>query len=483
MNVLFVVAEADPFVKTGGLGDVGGSLPLATHNAAAQVRVILPKYSRIPGVYLNQMRPAAQCSVKLAWRRIEYRIEVMEHKGVLFYFIDNGYYFNREKIYGYDDEGERFAFLDKAVLECLPHIGFRPDVIHCHDWHTALIPLMLKEDYGHDPYYFGMRTVLTIHNLAYQGRFSTALFEDVLGYGGHRAAWEKLEFYGGINYLKAGLMAADALTTVSPSYAREIQNAYFGEMLDGVLRHRQRQLQGILNGIDTDQYDPAHDPYLAAGDNGTFAGKGANKQNLQEILGLPVRADLPVLALVSRLVDQKGIDLLVHVLAEILEMDLQMVILGTGDKRYEDILNRFAYQYPDKIAVRLMFDEALAHKIYGGADMLLMPSLSEPCGLSQMIAMRYGVLPIVRETGGLKDTVQAWNQITGAGNGFSFANYNAHELLFTVQRAVKLFREDKAVWQGLMEHARRCDFSWKKSAQQYIELYQTITGRQTAGLL
>lgn len=474
MNILFVVAEAYPFAKTGGLGDVGGSLPIALNNSKTNVRVILPKYGCIPEEYLSQMRLVASFKVELAWRRIECSIGVLEYQGVHFYFLNNEYYFHQEKLYGYDEDGERFAFFCKAVLESMTHLNFQPDIIHCNDWHTALIPLMLKENYGNNPYYFGMRTVLTIHNLKHQGFFPVSFFEDILGYGGHKAAWEKLEFYGGINYLKAGLLSADALTTVSPTYAQEIQNAYFGENLDGVLRQRKNQLQGILNGIDVNKYDPQNDPHLVVNYRSFLCKEEENKKDLQEILSLPVRSDLPVIAFVSRLVDQKGLDLLAHILEEMLSMDLQMVILGTGDKKYEEMAAHFAHKYPYKIAVRVMFDEALAHKIYGGADILLMPSQYEPCGLSQMIAMRYGTIPIVRETGGLKDSVQPYNEFTGEGNGFSFANYNAHELLFTVQRVVRLFYEDKIAWKGLVENAGKSDFSWEKSAKQYLNLYQAI---------
>jgi len=477
VNILFIVAEAYPFAKTGGLGDVGGSLPVSLNNAKTNVRVMMPKYGCIPEEYLNQMRPVTSFSVNLAWRRIECSIDVLNYQGAQFYFLNNEYYFHQEKLYGYDEDGERFAFFCKAALESLTHLNYQPDIIHCNDWHTALIPLMLKENYGKNPFYFGIRTVLTIHNLKHQGTFPVAIFDDVLGFGGHKTAWEKLEFYGGINYLKAGLLSADALTTVSPTYALEIQNSYFGENLDGVLRQRKDHLQGILNGIDTKKYDPQNDPNLVVNYRSSLCKKEENKKDLQEILGLPVRIELPVIAVVSRLVDQKGLDLLAHILEEMLSMDLQIVILGTGDKKYEEMFNYFAQKFPYKLAACVVFDDVLAHKIYGGADILLMPSQFEPCGLSQMIAMRYGTIPVVRETGGLRDTVNPYNELTGEGNGFSFANYNAHELLFTVQRAVKLFSEDKVAWKGLAENARKSDFSWEKPAKQYIELYKMIGQR------
>jgi starch synthase len=476
MKVLFVIAEAYPFAKTGGLGDVGGSLPIVLNKSpTAKVRVMMPKYGCIPEEYLKQMRVVTSFKVDLAWRRIECSIEELEYFGTYFYFLNNEYYFGQEKLYGSENDGERFAFFCKAALESLPYLHFRPDIIHCNDWHTALIPLMLQEDFGHNPYYYGMKTVFSIHNLKYQGIFPKVVFDDVLGYGGHKLAWEKLEFYGEINYLQAGLLAADLLTTVSPTYAQEIQNAYFGENLDGILRQRKEKLRGILNGIDTKKYDPLIDPHLAVNYRSSLCQKEKNKEALQEILNLPVRGDLPLLALVSRLVDQKGLNLVTHILEEMLSMELQVVILGTGDQKYEEFFSHLAHKYPFKIAVRIMFDEVLAHQIYAGADMLLMPSQYEPCGLAQMIAMRYGTIPIVRETGGLKDTVLPYNKYTGEGNGFSFANYNAHELLFTVQRAVKLFFEDKNAWKGLAENARKSDFSWEKSAKQYLELYHSLS--------
>jgi starch synthase len=474
MKVLFAIAEAAPFAKTGGLGDVGGSLPAALAAAKIDVRVMLPKYGFIPEELQKDCRPLTHVKVQLGWRKQECGIEELNYQGVHYYFFNNAQYFGRERLYGYEDDGERFAFFAKAVLESLTCLNFQPDILHCHDWHTALIPLLLTENYGHHPYYYGIKTVLTIHNLKYQGQFAAAYFDDVLGLSGHKTAWEKLSFDGGINCLKAGLLAADALTTVSPTYAREIQNPYFGEKLDGILRQRHSDLHGILNGIDVSQYDPQTDPFLAVNYRSSLCKKEENKVDLQQILNLPVRRDVPLLAIVSRLVDQKGLDLVAHVLEEMLGMDLQLVVLGSGEKRYEDMFRYFAGKYPAKIAVRLAFDNVLAHKIYGGADLLLMPSLYEPCGLSQMIAMRYSTIPVVRETGGLKDSVRPYNEFTGEGNGFSFRNYNAHELLFTVQRAVRLYYENKNAWKGLAENARRVDFSWQNPAAQYAALYQAV---------
>jgi len=474
MNVLFVIAEAYPFAKTGGLGDVGGSLPAALQNSKTNVRVIMPKYRSIPDELMANRKEVTRFTLDLAWRKLYCGIEEVSYQGIHYYFVDNEYYFGRERLYGYDDDGERYAFFCKAVLQSLTHIGFRPDILHCHDWHAALLPLYLQESFGHNPFYYGIKTVLTVHNLKHQGIFPRKYFEDVLGLTGHQEAKHKLEFYDVLNYLKAGLLTADVLTTVSPTYAKEIQNEYYGEGLDGTLRYRQNDLYGILNGIDTRKYDPQNDPHLAVNYRSSLCKKEENKIALQQILNLPVRGELPLVAIVSRLVDQKGLDLLAHILEEMLRMDLQMVVLGTGDRKYEEMFNFFAAKYPYKLAVRLTFDDGLAHKIYGGADMLLMPSLFEPCGLSQMIAMRYGTIPIVRETGGLKDSVKPFNEFTGEGTGFSFSNYNAHELLFTIQRAVRLFYEDKTAWKGLAENARKRDFSWRNSAAQYLALYQKI---------
>lgn len=471
MKILYSTAEAFPFVKCGGLGDVGGSLPPMLQREGMEVRVILPNYAGIPVEYSRRMRTVANFKVNLAWRRIPCRLDQLEMGGVLYYFIANEYYFGRERIYGYEDDGERFAFFSKAILESLTRLNYQADIIHCHDWHAALIPLMLKENFGHNPYYFNVKTVLTIHNLAHQGVVPIAYFDDVLGLTNSGYAWDNLMWSGTLNYLKAGILSADVITTVSPTYAEEIQHPDYGENLDGILRQRKDVLFGIPNGIDIIKYDPQNDPHLLISGRDFHSQKEANKRRLQEELNLPVRNDLPLIAIVSRLVDQKGLDLVVHVIDELLSMDVQMVVLGTGEKRYEEIFQNIAIKYPHKLALRLQFDETLAHKIYGGSNLFLMPSRFEPCGLSQLIAMRYGSLPIVRETGGLKDTVIPYNQFTGEGTGFSFANYDANELLFTVQRAVKIFMYDKDAWGKLTHNACTRDVSWGKSARQYRELY------------
>ena len=474
MKIVFAIAEADPFVKTGGLGEVGGSLPSALQRQGADVRVIMPMYSVIPEQFRKNFKHIAHFYVPLAWRRQYCGLEELLYNGVYYYFIDNEYYFNRSNVYGEFDEAERYAFFSRAVLESLIHIPeFNPDIIHCHDWHTALIPLMLKEFYSKTPLYYSMGTVFTIHNLKYQGVFPKEVLSDVIGLGEKYFTEETLEFHGAINFMKAGLIYADWITTVSTTYAQEIQLSFYGEKLEGILQKRKKSLIGILNGIDYEVYNPDTDPYLVAAGSSPQA-KENNKKDLQRGLGLPVRGDLAVLGMVSRLVDQKGLDLLSFVMEEILMLDVQVVILGTGEPRYEEMLQAFADKYPDKFAFRREFNDELAHKIYAGSDILLMPSRFEPCGISQMVAMRYGTIPVVRETGGLKDTVTPYKELSGKGNGFSFANYNAHELLFSVQRAVRLFNSDKSAWTNLRESAMKRDSSWDPSAAAYVKIYESL---------
>ena len=475
MRVVFAITEADPFLKTGGLGDVGGSLPAALQKQGADVRVFLPKYSLISERFRREFKHLTHFSVPLAWRRQYCGLEEMTYQGIHYYFIDNEYYFDRPSAYENFDKAEQYAFFSRAVLESLAYLpGFQPDIIHCHDWQTALIPLILKEFYNQEPLYFPLKTVFTIHNLKYQGIFASEVLSDIIGLGRNLFTEEKLEFFGAVNYMKTALLYADRITTVSPTYAQEIQTPAYGEKLDGILHQRRDSLQGILNGIDYDTYNPDQDPYLAVRFNASPRAKEENKEYLQGILGLPVLRDSAVLGMVTRLVDQKGLDLLAHVLEEILLLDVQLVVLGAGEERYEEMLRYFAGKYPEKMAVRTKYSNELAHLIYGGSDLFLMPSLYEPCGISQMIAMRYGTIPLVRETGGLKDTVQPFNEANGRGNGFSFAAYNAHEFLFAVQRAVKLFSEKKAAWEKIQENARRCDFSWKRPAQTYMQLYESL---------
>ncbi|OLN29395.1 glycogen synthase GlgA [Desulfosporosinus metallidurans] len=475
MNVVFVSAEADPFAKTGGLGEVVGSLPSFLHKQGVDVRVIMPKYSTISECYKTEFRHLAHFAVQVAWRQQYCGLEEVVYQGVHYYFLDNEYYFSRPQVYGEYDDAERFAFFSRAALESLIHIpGFKPDIIHCHDWHTALIPLMLKEFYSREPLYYPLKTVFTIHNLKYQGLFSREVLSDIVGLGQEHFTEDALEFHGAVNFMKAALLHADWITTVSPTYAEEIKNPYYGEKLDGLLRKRGESLTGILNGIDYGVYNPHKDPYLVMPFDNLLLAKQENKKHLQAIMGLPVRDDIAVLGMVSRLADQKGLDLLAHVIEEILSQEVQLVILGTGENRYEEMLRYFASNYPEKLAISLKFSDELAHKIYAGADLFLMPSRFEPCGIAQMIAMRYGTIPVVRETGGLKDTVFSYDEMSGVGNGFSFANYNAHEFLFTVQRALKLYHTDKQVWANLRQKAMEMDFSWERSANAYIEIYESL---------
>jgi len=475
MKIVFVTAEADPFVKTGGLGEVMGSLPAFLHKQGVDVRVIMPKYNTIPEKFQKEFDHLAHFDVPVAWRKQYCGLDEMVYQGVHYYFIDNEYYFSRPRIYGEYDDAERFAFFSRAALESLIHIpGFKPDIIHCQDWHTSLIPLMLKEFYSHEPLYYPMKTIFTIHNLKYQGIFPKEVLGDIVGLGMEYFTEDTLEFHGAVNFMKAALLYADRITTVSPTYAEEIKNPYFGEKLDGLLRKRSEFLTGILNGIDYEVYNPLTDPYLVMPFSNFPLAKEVNKKHLQSIFGLPVRADRAVLGMVTRLVDQKGLDLLAHVMEDILKLDVQMVILGTGEDQYEEMLRYFSTKYPQKLAIKLEFSDKQAHEIYGGADMVLMPSRYEPCGISQMIAMRYGTVAVVRETGGLKDTIIPYNEMTGEGNGFSFTNYNAHELLFTVQQAVRIYQEDKLVWGNIRQNAMNSDFSWDKSAHAYIEIYESL---------
>lgn len=475
MKIVFVITEADPFVKTGGLGEVGGSLPAFLYKQGVDVRVIMPKYSVIAEHFQSEFKHLAHFDVQVAWRKQYCGLDEMVYQGVRYYFVDNEYYFSRPRVYGEYDDAERFAFFSRAALESLIHIpGFKPDIIHCHDWHTALIPLMLKEFYNREPLHYPIKTVFTIHNLKYQGVFPKGVLEDIVGLGMEYFKEDALEFHGAINFMKAALIYADRITTVSPTYAQEIQNSYYGENLDGLLRKRSEFLMGILNGIDYQVYDPYKDPYLVMPYNNFPLAKEENKKHLQSIFGLPIQGNSAIIGMVSRLVDQKGLDLLAYVIEEILELDVQIVILGTGEIQYERMLRYFASKYPEKLAIRLEFSDKLAHQIYAGADMFLMPSRFEPCGISQMIAMRYGTIPIVRETGGLKDTVMPYNELNGTGNGFSFVNYNAHELLFTVQHALKIYQEEKQAWNNLRQNALTSDFGWDRSANAYIEIYESL---------
>ena len=475
MQIVFASAECAPFVKTGGLGDVAGSLPAALVRAGAEVIVMVPKYATIKDEYKSQMEHFSDFYVSLGWRNEYCGLEKLEHDGVTYMFIDNERYFARDYPYGFFDDGERFAFFSKAITESLQHLpaGFECDILHCNDWQTALAPVFLREFYQGLPLYDRVKTVFSIHNVAFQGQFSDTVMEDILGVAHIPAAASQLRCDAcSINYMLGALRYADAITTVSPTYANEIQTPEFGEGLDGVLRERSYALQGILNGIDVAGFDPATDKRIAA--NYTVedrSGKAVCKAKLQEELGLEVRDDRPLMVMVTRLTRQKGMDLVMYALDRILAGGVQVAVLGTGDRDYEDGLRYFQDKYPGTMAARIEFDPALSQRMYAAADMFLMPSKFEPCGLSQIIAMRYGTLPIVRETGGLKDTVTPYNEFTGEGTGFSFSNFNGDEMGDAVFRAARLFWDNRDAWNQLVTQAMSQDFSWTRSADKYLDLY------------
>lgn len=476
MRILFAASECVPFCKTGGLADVVGALAPVLAKKGHDVRVILPLYSAISHDQAEKLEHLVDFEVELGWRRQYCGIEMLKREGVTFYFVDNKYYFGRSYIYGLGgDEHERFGFFCRAVLNALPLIDFQPDLIHAHDWQTGMIPALLRIQYQHLPFFAPIRTVFTIHNLQYQGIFGIPQVQDILGLGDSLFTNDKLECFGCANFMKAGLVYADEITTVSPSYAEEIQTAYYGEKMDGLLRARRAQLSGVLNGIDVNEYDPAHDPQIPFSYSAEqMQGKAQCKRALQEELGLEVRPEAAMVAIISRLSNQKGLDLVDRVIGEIMQEDVQLVVLGMGDAKYVNLFSWAEQHYPGRVAARFRMDGALAHRIYAGADLFLMPSQFEPCGLSQMIALRYGTIPVVRETGGLRDTVLSYNEANSAGNGFTFFNYNAHDMLFTLRRALYFFRENQPVWQLLQHRAMTGDYSWSHSAETYLSLYQHL---------
>ena len=477
MKVLYVTAECWPFIKTGGLGDVAYALPKALKKEGVDVRVIMPKYSNIPTYLKDKFKPVAEFSVKVGWRNQYCGIESMELDGVTFYFIDNEFYFKRSDqpiIYGHGDDPERFAFFTNAVLAAIEKLNFYPDVMNLNDWHTGMIPLILKENYGHLRKYKNIKTVYTIHNLQYQGIFNKEILGNIFDLSYDHFNNGDIEFYGNVNFMKAGIVFADEVTTVSKTYAKEIQTEFYGEGLDGLLKANAYKLEGILNGIDYDLNNPATDNAIFVNfDVNCIEKKLENKKKLQEILGLEVNPDIPLVGIVSRLTSQKGLDLINYMMPEIMSENLQMVVLGTGEHQYQSMFNYYNSNFSDKLSARITFDTAFAQQIYAACDIFLMPSLYEPCGIGQMLAMRYGSIPIVRETGGLKDTVMPYNKFTGEGNGFSFANYNAHEMFFTLQKAIKLY-QDKNIWNNLIINAMNTDNSWKKSAQDYIRIFKSL---------
>lgn len=475
MKVLFCASECVPFVKTGGLADVIGALPIALKNGGADVRVILPKYGMIDEYWKSRMKPLCHFEVLFGWERVYCGVETLEDNGVTYYFIDNETQFYVNEIYGDGFfEGMRFSFFCRAVLEALPRIDFFPDLLHLNDWQTGMIAALLKTQYTAQADYARIRTVFSIHNLKFQGLFPWKDVAGRLGLDERYYTSEYLEFYGCASFMKGGLVFADRICTVSPTYAGEIKTPYYGEKLDGLLRARENTLSGILNGIDYTIFDPATDRFLPEHfDAEHLEGKLACKRALQRECGLEER-DVPLIGFVARLSAQKGLDLIERVLGDILRNDVQIVFLGKGEQRFVDMLNWANWRYPKRVHARIELDEGLAHRVYAGADIFLMPSQFEPCGLSQMIALRYGAVPVVRETGGLKDTIIPYNQYTDEGNGFSFANYNAHEMLSTIERAARYWNEDKAMWRRMMLRGMADDFGWSKPAEQYLALYESM---------
>ncbi|WP_196598987.1 glycogen synthase GlgA [Pectinatus frisingensis] len=477
LKLLYVASEAAPFVKTGGLGDVAGSLPKELKKQNIDVRVILPKYDIIPDQYSSKMKHIYDGSINVAWREKYLGIEKLKHNGITFYFIDNEYYFKRGQCYGYDDDAERFTFFCRAVLAVLPVIDFWPDVIHLNDWQTGLISVFLKLNYINDELYKNIRTVFTIHNLKYQGIFPAYMLEDVLGLDYKYFSNGDLEFYDAINFMKGGLIYSDELTTVSKSYAKEIQNAYFGEQMDGILRSRSDTLTGIVNGIDYEEYNPVTDEYIYApyNINNVLERKMANRVLLQKRLGLPINRRTPIIAFVSRLVEAKGMDLLMRIMDELLQYEnVQFILLGTGDYKYEEWFHGLQWRFPKKVSITTTFDNQLAHQIYAASSFFLMPSRYEPCGIGQMIALRYGSIPIVHSVGGLRDTVIPYNSYKNTGNGFVFKNYNAHELLFSIKRALEKYG-DITLRRRIIANGMTADFSWANSAKQYVRIYQALS--------
>ncbi len=475
MKVLFVASEAVPFIKTGGLADVAGSLPKSLKAEGVDIRVILPKYGSIKEEWTSKMSHVGNITVPVSWRDKYAGVDMIERDGVTYYFLDNEEYFKRDSLYGYFDDAERFAFFSRAVLNVLPMLDFWPDVIHTNDWHAGMVNVFLKLDHIGDERYAGIKTLFSIHNLKYQGVFPKSVMNDVLGLDWKYFNNGDLEFYDAVNYMKAGIIYADFVGTVSRTYAQEIQYDYFGENLDGLLRKRSDSLFGIVNGIDYDVYNPATDKNLLyTYDVNSWNKKVDNKVRLQEDLGLPVKRDTPIIAMVTRLVDAKGLDLLVRIMDELLATeDAQFVLLGTGDKRYEDWFQGLQWRFPDKVSANIRFSNQLAQRIYASADIFLMPSIYEPCGIGQLIALRYGTVPVVRATGGLRDTIQPYNKYTGEGNGYIFENINAHDMAYVIKQALGDYR-DKSVWNHLVENAMNSDYSWKNSAKEYINLFSRL---------
>lgn len=476
MKVLFAASEVYPFMKTGGLADVAYALPKALRQLGIDVRVIMPNYGDINLRYKERMEKICSFSVPVGWRNQYAGLLYLEEDGIPFYFIDNEYYFKRnEGSYGYYDDGERFAYFSRGVLESIKYMeDFKPNIIHCNDWHTGIIPALLREHYSSDEIYKKIKTIFTIHNLKYQGAFAKETLGELLSLGENYFSEDKLKYYDGISFMKGGIVFSDIVTTVSDTYAKEIKTLDYGEGLHGLLNEVSYKLYGITNGIDYDLYNPKYDKEIDFNfDENNIGYKCKNKVELQKKLGLPVKEDIPMIGIISRLVQQKGFDLICSVMDELMNLNMQLVILGTGESKFEDMFKYYANRYPNKVSSNIFFSNELAQKIYASSDMFLMPSQFEPCGIGQLIAMRYGSIPIVRETGGLKDTVHPYNECTGEGNGFSFTNYNAHDMLYTIKRSID-FYNNKDIWNNLVNKSMREDNSWNKSANKYIELYDKL---------
>jgi len=477
-RVLFVASEASPFIKTGGLADVAQALPKALKKKGLDVRVIIPLYGKIKHERLNDLEFIKDFSVNLNWREKHVGLFRLNHEGITYYFIDNEFYFNRNEIYthyGHEDKGEKYAYFNYAVLESIKYMDFKPEILHCNDWHTGMIPLIYKKKYKMQKNYENIKFLYTIHNLKYQGVFDERILIDHLDIPPWSIEWDSVEYYGGINFMKAGIVYSDQVNTVSKTYADEIKLNYFGEGLSGLLASVEHKLSGIVNGIDYDENNPEMDPFIEYAYNADNfeTEKVKNKLELQKQMGLEVDASIPMLGVVSRLTDMKGFDIIRHIFEELMAYKIQFVLLGTGEKEIEDSFRYFENKYPEKVRANITFSNALAHKIYAASDLYIMPSKFEPCGLSQLIALRYGAVPIVRETGGLKDTIESYNIYGNTGNGFSFKNYNAHELLFAIQRALSLYK-DKEKWHDLVHRGMISNNSWEKSSKKYIDIYNEL---------
>ncbi|MBQ5535260.1 MAG: glycogen synthase GlgA [Oscillospiraceae bacterium] len=475
MNILYVTSEAVPYCKTGGLADVAGSLPQALAKGGDHVSVILPLYQTVSEKWIDQLHFEKWTYVRLAWRSVYCGLFSLEHEGVTWYFVDNEHYFKRPDLYGYYDDGERFAFFSRAVTELLPDLPEKPDVVHCNDWQSALVPIYIRDEAVRQDFYKGIHTVITVHNVEYQGRYGRDTLEDLFGLAHGWYDDGTMEFAGDVNLLKGAIVTADAVTAVSPTYAQELKYAYFAHGLEDIMNSNAGKLHGVLNGLDMERYNPSKDANLVQHYSpGRMAGKAKNKEQLQLTMGLQVKADTPIIAMVTRLVSHKGLDLVCDALDYFMEKDVQLVVLGKGDANYETFFNYAAARYPGRIGVYLGYSESLAMQIYAGADLFLMPSKSEPCGLSQMIAMRYGTVPIVRETGGLKDTVHAYEAWNGEGNGFTFADYNAGDMAYVICEAIDLYHDNRTAFKKLQKRGMNEDFSWTRSAAEYHNIYESI---------